>query len=130
MSLRALFAKQSPLATKVPQESLRTFTYNPDVLSLKPPYTLLLLIASILFMNGCAPAIPTTGQARDSDFGNIASEIPPGFASVDGSRSLSFPEDLGAHEDFRTEWWYYTGNLQTTEGRHFGFELTIFRVGL
>jgi predicted secreted hydrolase len=37
---------------------------------------------------------------------------------------------LGAHSDFRTEWWYYTGNLQTQEGRHFGFELTVFRVGL
>ncbi|MDQ3004459.1 MAG: hypothetical protein M3R47_03635 [Chloroflexota bacterium] len=49
---------------------------------------------------------------------------------ADGSRPLTFPEDFGAHEDFRTEWWYYTGNLQTSEGRHFGFELTIFRVGL
>ena len=38
--------------------------------------------------------------------------------------------DFGAHSDFRTEWWYYTGNLETAEGRHFGFELTIFRVGL
>jgi predicted secreted hydrolase len=43
---------------------------------------------------------------------------------------LSFPQDFGAHEDFRTEWWYYTGNLQTPDGRPFGFELTIFRVGL
>jgi predicted secreted hydrolase len=49
---------------------------------------------------------------------------------VDGSHSLTFPADFGAHSDFRTEWWYYTGNLQTSEARHFGFELTIFRVGL
>jgi predicted secreted hydrolase len=56
--------------------------------------------------------------------------IQPGFVAADGSRPLTFPADLGAHPDFRTEWWYYTGNLQTTEGRHFGFELTIFRVGL
>jgi len=49
---------------------------------------------------------------------------------ADGSRSLTFPADFGAHEDFQTEWWYYTGNLQTFEGRHFGFELTIFRIGL
>lgn len=54
----------------------------------------------------------------------------PGFALVDGSRPLTFPADLGPHPDFRTEWWYYTGNLQTPEGRHFGFELTFFRVGL
>jgi predicted secreted hydrolase len=53
-----------------------------------------------------------------------------GFSVADGSRPLTFPEDLGAHQNFRTEWWYYTGNLQTQDGRHFGFELTIFRVGL
>jgi predicted secreted hydrolase len=53
-----------------------------------------------------------------------------GFIAADGSRPLTFPADFGAHPDFRTEWWYYTGNLQTQEGRHFGFELTIFRVGL
>ncbi|HEY9527182.1 MAG TPA: lipocalin-like domain-containing protein [Anaerolineales bacterium] len=55
---------------------------------------------------------------------------PSGFLAADGTRRLTFPADFGAHEDFRTEWWYYTGNLQTSEGRHFGFELTVFRVGL
>ena len=29
--------------------------------------------------------------------------------------------------EFQTEWWYYTGNLRTAEGRRFGFELTFFR---
>jgi predicted secreted hydrolase len=57
-------------------------------------------------------------------------EIPRGFVAADGSRPLTFPADLGAHDDFRTEWWYYTGNMQTPDGQHFGFELTIFRVGL
>lgn len=56
--------------------------------------------------------------------------VPQGFAVVDGSRPLSFPEDFGPHEQYRTEWWYYTGNLETSENRHFGFQLTIFRVGL
>ena len=64
------------------------------------------------------------------DSPGLTDEIPEGFAYADGSRPLTFPEDFGAHEDFRTEWWYYTGNLQTPEGRHFGFELTIFRVSL
>ncbi|HET9910493.1 MAG TPA: lipocalin-like domain-containing protein, partial [Anaerolineales bacterium] len=61
---------------------------------------------------------------------NASNDIPSGFATADGSRPLTFPEDFGAHDEFLTEWWYYTGNLQTPEGRHFGFELTIFRVGL
>jgi predicted secreted hydrolase len=38
-----------------------------------------------------------------------------------------FPADFGAHPDFLTEWWYYTGNLSTDEGRRFGFQFTIFR---
>lgn len=38
-----------------------------------------------------------------------------------------FPRDHFNHPDFQTEWWYYTGNLRTPEGRAFGFELTFFR---
>jgi predicted secreted hydrolase len=39
----------------------------------------------------------------------------------------SFPADYGAHPEFLTEWWYYTGNLATAEGRRFGFQFTVFR---
>ena len=38
-----------------------------------------------------------------------------------------FPEDHAAHPEFLTEWWYYTGNLFTADGRHFGYQLTFFR---
>lgn len=53
-----------------------------------------------------------------------------GFARAMAPRPLSFPEDHGPHPDFRTEWWYYTGNLKTPTGRHLGFQLTFFRVAL
>ena len=53
-----------------------------------------------------------------------------GFARALAPRPLSFPQDHGPHPDFRTEWWYYTGNLQTPTGRHVGFQLTFFRVAL
>ena len=43
---------------------------------------------------------------------------------------FSFPRDHGAHEELKTEWWYYTGHLQTASGRRYGFELTFFRVGV
>ena len=43
---------------------------------------------------------------------------------------LSFPDAFGPHEDFQTEWWYYTGNVQTTEGERFGYQLTFFRRSL
>ena len=38
-----------------------------------------------------------------------------------------FPRDHGSHDEFRTEWWYYTGHLLTPEGRRFGYQLTFFR---
>jgi predicted secreted hydrolase len=38
-----------------------------------------------------------------------------------------FPFDHGSHDDFRTEWWYYTGHLRTGNGRTFGYQVTFFR---
>lgn len=38
-----------------------------------------------------------------------------------------FRRDHFDHPDYKTEWWYYTGNLKSADGRHFGFELTFFR---
>ena len=98
-------------------------SYNPGMLS--SSFRRLFIFVALLLAS-CAPAV----QRQAPEIRIISSEAPAGFAVVDGSRPLHFPEDLGAHEEFRTEWWYYTGNLQTSEGRHFGFELTIFRVGL
>jgi predicted secreted hydrolase len=42
----------------------------------------------------------------------------------------SFPFDHGAHLQYKTEWWYYTGHLRTAGGRRYGFEVTFFRVGV
>lgn len=46
--------------------------------------------------------------------------------AVPGHR-FEFPRDYFSHPDFQTEWWYYTGNVQSEDGRRFGFELTFFR---
>jgi predicted secreted hydrolase len=53
-----------------------------------------------------------------------------GFARALAPRPFSFPADHGPHPGFRTEWWYYTGNVETAAGRHFGFQLTFFRTAL
>lgn len=45
-------------------------------------------------------------------------------------REFVFPEDFGPHQDYQTEWWYYTGNVATVNGRRFGYQLTFFRRGL
>jgi len=47
-------------------------------------------------------------------------------SAVPGYR-FEFPRDYFDHPDFQTEWWYYTGNLKSANGHHFGFELTFFR---
>ena len=53
-----------------------------------------------------------------------------GFARAEAPRAFDFPRDHGPHPEFRTEWWYYTGNLHSADGRAFGFQLTFFRTAL
>ena len=53
-----------------------------------------------------------------------------GYARATDVRPFRFPDDHGPHPDYKTEWWYYTGNLTTDAGRHFGYELTLFRIAL
>ncbi|HET9907401.1 MAG TPA: lipocalin-like domain-containing protein [Anaerolineales bacterium] len=81
-------------------------------------------------LTACAPATVPAVELQVPAVTALNGNPSPDFAAADGSRRLAFPKDFGPHEEFRTEWWYYTGNLQTSEGRHFGFELTIFRVSL
>lgn len=50
-----------------------------------------------------------------------------GYRQVLGPCNLRFPEDHGPHVDYRTEWWYVTGNLRAADGRPLGFQLTFFR---
>ncbi len=53
-----------------------------------------------------------------------------GFEKVSGPMPLQFPADHAAHEAWRSEWWYFTGNLRDQTGRPFGFQFTLFRLGL
>ena len=47
-----------------------------------------------------------------------------------GPWSWNFPRDHGAHPHFKTEWWYFTGNLKDAQQRAFGYQLTLFRQGI
>lgn len=53
----------------------------------------------------------------------------PSFASARPGYIYSFPRDHGNHDQFQTEWWYFTGHLSALNGRQFGYELTFFRRG-
>ena len=52
------------------------------------------------------------------------------WKAADPGYALVFPRDHAAHPDHRIEWWYYTGNLRTPDGRRFGYQLTFFRFGV
>ena len=69
------------------------------------------------------PSTVSVGEA-------LAGESTEGFARALAPRAFVFPRDHGPHPEFRTEWWYYTGNLRDPAGRHFGFQLTFFRIAL
>jgi predicted secreted hydrolase len=45
-------------------------------------------------------------------------------------RRVALPADHASHPDYKIEWWYYTGNVATSAGRRFGYQLTFFRVGV
>jgi predicted secreted hydrolase len=45
-------------------------------------------------------------------------------------RKISFPEDHYSHPNFKTEWWYYTGHLESESGKRYGYQVTFFRFGL
>jgi predicted secreted hydrolase len=53
-----------------------------------------------------------------------------GWLQADAPWAWSFPRDHGAHPDFRTEWWYFTGNLRDARGARYGYQLTFFRQGV
>lgn len=72
------------------------------------------------------PATPATMSVQEA-MGGGSTE---GYARATAPVPFVFPRDHGPHPGFRTEWWYWTGNLETEDGRAFGFQLTFFRSAL
>ncbi|MEO8466740.1 MAG: lipocalin-like domain-containing protein [Gammaproteobacteria bacterium] len=93
----------------------------------------LLLMFSALVLAACSrePASEDKQLPRASiGLRYLRAKDDAGFARAEEPRALAFPVDHGSHPWFRTEWWYFTGNLKSTDGDRYGFELTFFRVGL
>lgn len=89
--------------------------------------------ATALWLRGSEPAAPSPAVA-ESRLSVMALLSDPAdsvrFPTVDRPRPFEFPADHGAHPEYRHEWWYLTGNLETSEGRHFGYQVTFFRFNL
>jgi predicted secreted hydrolase len=88
----------------------------------------LILIAALLMPIACDRTQPEAPLAQSA----VPATAPDdgGFLQAIGPRDWSFPRDHGRHDGFRTEWWYFTGNVRTATGRRFGYQLTFFRTAM
>lgn len=83
----------------------------------------------IMSLSACSSA----GQTRLVSANVVASLSGPAdeaFSRAYEPMTFSFPRDHGAHPAYRTEWWYYTGNLTDSAGNQYGYQLTFFRSAL
>lgn len=83
--------------------------------------TAIAIIALVVIDSNRSPTITA------SIVGLQASNDITGYARATNVRDFRFPDDHGPHPEYQTEWWYYTGNLDAADGRHFGYQLTFFR---
>ncbi len=68
-------------------------------------------------------------QAMAQGFAGLGS-APGDFAMPQAGTVLQFPEDHGAHPEFRIEWWYLTANMTGPDGTPYGLQWTLFRSAL
>ena len=74
---------------------------------------------------------PSPSHATTASIVSVLSEsVSDRFKRATVPNDIIFPRDFGAHPDYQTEWWYYTGNLKGKDGREFGFQFTVFRRSL
>lgn len=89
---------------------------------------IIFIVGALFLVNRATNTTVATSAALETllvDDGDNA-----GFKRATEPNAIEFPRDLGSHEDYQTEWWYYTGNLESENGRPFGFQFTIFRRAL
>jgi len=85
---------------------------------------------ALALLTGCDARRERNIEARLSLLETLAGADTAGYERAHAPRAFVFPADHGPHPTFRTEWWYVTGNLTSTDARDFGFQLTIFRSAL
>lgn len=86
-------------------------------------------LLAIMLVTACS-APPEAGRVRSSVAEAMARGDDLNFDRPTEPMDFVFPRDHGPHEEYRTEWWYYTGNLEDREGNVYGYQLTFFRNAL
>lgn len=90
-------------------------------------YTTIILLVGCLLLPACDPKPKEPAFDLNTALGGVADS---GFERAINPREFQFPADHAAHPDFRNEWWYVTGNVESDAGRHFGYQVTFFRIAL
>ena len=93
---------------------------------------LISIAALVLTASGCGriSVVPGSNQSPRIDWAVPPSIDAGQFDYADAPREFNFPGDHGAHLNFQTEWWYFTGNLKSNSGDDYGYQLTFFRRAL
>jgi predicted secreted hydrolase len=78
----------------------------------------------------CSPSEPARPARATLELGDVLGGADTLHARAWAPRTFEFPADHGPHPEFRTEWWYFTGNLTSSGGRALGYQLTFFRSAL
>ncbi len=85
-----------------------------------------------LTLAACSPDAGTTADVTDAGGASGPPRVDAGVQTNGScpaplaSPRVSLPKDDGAHDE-NMEWWYWTGHLQASDGRWFGFEEVFFR---
>ena len=95
-----------------------------------------LIVLSVFILTSCARDVADVdaveanapGSSRLSEL--LRDDGESGFPKAITVREFDFPADHGSHQEYRNEWWYFTGNLDAESGERFGYELTLFRFSL
>lgn len=92
-----------------------------------------LLGLAVVLLMGCGAEPPPVTDLQQT----LGGEADPGFRRAVTPRAFEFPADHGAHPEYQTEWWYFTGHLAlagdagaSAASRRFGYQLTFFRQAL
>ncbi len=89
-------------------------------LILPPLLLMIVLVLSACGASGTPDAFPTPALTA------ATAQLPQSTPGPVPGTVIRFPEDEAPHNVI-TEWWYYTGNLITTDGQRYGVEYTIFQ---
>ena len=89
----------------------------------------LLMFVSLWLLSGCWGA-KQPSLASANVVASLSGQADAAFARAYEPRPFTFPLDQGPHPEYKTEWWYYTGNLADAQGNQYGYQLTFFRSAL